>query len=161
MRLKTQKATLTHPKSMLAPAVAGIAVALVFDALAHLVGTRRDAALMNSMVLGAALLSLPLILEYRNARHELTAGGMRFGRMLGGGGVFRWSDVKRLSFSNTAKWFRIDLHDGRVARISAMSLGLAAFARAALEGAPVSSIEDEARTLLERTAAGSPPPIWH
>jgi Bacterial PH domain len=101
-----------------------------------------------------------LILDYRNARHTLTADGLRYGKMLGGTGTLRWADVQRLSYSQSAKWFRLDLADGRVVRVSAMLVGLPRFARAALGQVPPAALAPDARTVLEATAAGELPRIW-
>jgi hypothetical protein len=110
--------------------------------------------------LGFAALGLPLVLDYRNARHVLTPDGLRYGKMFGGGGVLRWTDVHRLNYSQSAKWYRLDLADGRVVRVSAMLIGLPNFARAALEQVPPSAITPEARSVLEATRAGNLPSIW-
>jgi hypothetical protein len=69
---------------------------------------------------GFAALGLLMILEYRNGRHTLTENGLQYGRMLGQTGALRWNDVRRLGYSESAKWFRIELAGGRVVRVSAM-----------------------------------------
>lgn len=66
----------------------------------------------------------------------------------------------RLSYSDTMKWFRIELPDASAVRISAMLSGLPAFARAALAAVPSAAIDPDARAVLEQTAAGNPPSIW-
>jgi hypothetical protein len=41
------------------------------------------------LFLAFAALGVPLILDYRNARHVLTPDGLRCGKLLGGGGLMR------------------------------------------------------------------------
>ena len=101
-----------------------------------------------------------MILEYRNGRHTLTEDGLQYGRMLGQIGALRWNEVRRLAYSESAKWFRIELADGRVVRVSAMLVGLPNFARAALDHVPSSAIDPNTHSVLEATAAGNLPRIW-
>ncbi|HEU5180416.1 MAG TPA: PH domain-containing protein, partial [Candidatus Polarisedimenticolia bacterium] len=75
-------------------------------------------------------------------------------------GVLKWDAVRRLHYSHSAKWFRIDLADGGVVRVSAMLMGLPGFAQAALGQVSAAAIDSETRTVLEATAAGNLPRIW-
>ena len=90
----------------------------------------------------------------------LTPDGLRYGKMFGGGGILRWADVRRLNYSESAKWFRLDLADGRVVRLSAMLIGMPEFARAALAQVPPPAIDPDTRSVLEGTRAGDLPRIW-
>jgi hypothetical protein len=72
----------------------------------------------------------------------------------------RWSDVRSLRYSQSAKWFRLDLADGRVVRISAMLQGLPEFAAAALTQVPPATIDGDTRMVLEATARGELPRVW-
>ena len=105
-------------------------------------------------------MGVPLIAEYYLVRHVLEPDGLRYTPLIKRPGSFRWRDVKCVRYSPSAKWFRIELADRRVVRISGMLMGLPEFARAVLGAVPPSSIDLKARRLLEQTAAGSPLPIW-
>jgi hypothetical protein len=72
----------------------------------------------------------------------------------------RWAQVTRVRYSQSLKWFRIEAADGAVVRVSAMLTGLPQFAQAVLAEVPEFHIDKSARPVLERTAAGFPPPIW-
>ena len=152
--------TLAHPRSTL---VIGLLCAGFFSVLAAwsaLFPGKTGSPLISLFFLAFAALGVPLILEYRNARHELTPDGLRFGRLLGGGGQARWADVRQIRFSQSAKWFRIDLADGRVIRISAMLQGLPEFAAAALAQVSPAAVDADTRSVLEATARGDLPRVW-
>ena len=116
--------------------------------------------MISLFVLGFASLGALLILDYRNARHALTEDGLRYGKLLGGGGQARWTEVRELRYSQSAKWFRLDLANGRVVRISAMLQGLPEFAAAALTRVPPAAIDGDTRAVLEATARGELPRVW-
>lgn len=151
---------LVHPVSTL---IIGLVCGGFFLALAVLCilfpGETGSPALSLFFV-GFALLGLPLVLDYRNARHTLVADGLEYGRMLGRKGVLKWNAVRKLRYSPSAKWFRIDLADGGVVRVSAMLMGLPGFAQAALSQVSGTAIDSETRAVLEATAAGNLPKIW-
>lgn len=151
---------LVHPTSTL---VVGLACTLFFAAIAVLSAVfpgRSGSPWITAFFAGFAVMGVAVVLDWRNARHALVPGGMRFGRMFGGGGELRWSDVRAVRFSEAAKWFRLELSDGRVVRISAMLRGLPAFAAAVLAHVPAAAVEDATRGLLQATAAGDLPRIW-
>jgi hypothetical protein len=58
------------------------------------------------------------------------------------------------------KWFRLERQTGKVARISAMLIGLPEFARVLLAHTPPGVIDAETLPILEATAALSPPSVW-
>ena len=152
--------TLAHPRSTL---IIGLVCTGFFLACAVgsvlLPGPRRPA-FIPYFFLGFAALGVPMILDWRNARHTLVPGGLRYRSMLGHGGDLRWSEVRKLWYSPSSKWFRLDLADGRAVRVSAMLTGLPAFARAALAEADPSAIDPDTRRVLEATAGGELPKIW-
>jgi hypothetical protein len=151
---------LAHPRSTL---IIGVGCSLVFSgiALASAIWPGKTGSPGISLsFLGFAGLGVPLILDYRNGRHTLTADGLRYGRMWGGGGTLRWREVRRLRYSAAWKWFRLEGPDGQVVRISAMLQGLPEFARAVLAQVPAAAIDPETRPVLEATAQGNPPTLW-
>jgi Bacterial PH domain len=152
--------TLAHPRSTL---VVGLICGGFFLALAVLSAMfpgKTGSPLITLFFLAFAALGLPLVLDYRNARHTLTPDGLHYGRMLGDGGSLRWSEVQRVRYSEAAKWFRLELAGGKVVRISAMLKGLPEFAAAVLAQVPPSAIEEDTRAVLQATAQGELPRIW-
>jgi len=151
---------LVHPRSTL---IIGLACSLLFSgvALASALWPGKTGSLaITALFMGFAALGVPLILDYRNARHTLTDDGLLYGRMWGGGGTLRWREVRRLRYSDAGKWFRLDGPDGQIVRISAMLQGLPEFARAALAQVPAAAIDPQTRPVLEETAQGNPPTLW-
>jgi PH (Pleckstrin Homology) domain-containing protein len=155
------RGTLAHPRSTL---VIGLVCTAFFLACAVgsvvLPGRTRPPAWLPFFFLAFAALGVPMILDWRNARHTLVPGGLRYHTMLGRAGDLRWTEVRKLSYSSSSKWFRLDLADGRVVRISAMLVGLPEFAAAALAEVPAAAIDPGTRTVLAATAAGELPKVW-
>jgi Bacterial PH domain len=152
--------TLAHPGSILA---IGLVVGGFFLLLAVWSALYPDATgspLISLSFLGFAALGLPLVLDYRNARHTLTPDGLQYGRMLGAGGRLRWAEVRSVRYSEAAKWFRLELAGGGVVRISAMLRGLPEFASAVLAGVPSAAIDEDTRAVLQATARGELPRVW-
>jgi hypothetical protein len=152
--------TLAHPPSTLVIGLVCTGFFLVLAVWSFLLPGKTGSPLISLFFLGFAALGAPLILDYWKARHALTSDGLRYGKLLGGGGQARWSDVRELRFSQSAKWFRLDLVDGRVVRISAMLQGLPEFAAAVLSQVPPAAIDGDTRAVLEATARGELPRVW-
>lgn len=152
--------TLTHPRSTLVIGLVCAGFFLLLAAWSALFPGTTGSPLISLFFLGFAAMGVPLILDYRNARHELTADGLRYGKLLGGGGQARWPEVRKLRYSQSAKWFRLDLADGRVVRISAMLQGLPEFAAAVLSQVPPAAIDEDTRAVLEATGRGELPRVW-
>jgi hypothetical protein len=155
-----ERHTLAHPRSTL---VIGLVCVCFFSLLAvwsALFPGKTGSPLISLFFLAFAALGVPLILDYCNARHVLTPDGLRYGKLMGGGGQMRWTEVRTLRYSQSAKWFRMDLTDGRVVRVSAMLQGLPEFAAAVLTQVPTAAIDEETRTVLEATARGELPRVW-
>jgi len=159
-RLPEDDRTLVHPRSTLIIGLVCGGFFLAIAVLCFLFPGETGSPALSLFFVGFALLGAPLVLDYRNARHTLVPDGMQYGRMLGGTGVLRWSAVCRLRYSQSAKWFRLDLADGKVVRVSAMLMGLPGFAQAALGQVPAAAIDPPTRAVLEATAAGDLPRIW-
>jgi hypothetical protein len=62
-------------------------------------------------------------------------------------------------YAPVLKWFRLETREGKVARISAMLVGLPEFAQVLLRRAPPGAIDDETAQVLRATAAGDLPPL--
>lgn len=103
---------------------------------------------------------LVMVTDHYRGRHRLTPEGLRYGKLLGRGGLARWDQVTRLHYSEAAKWFRLETSDGKVARISAMLTGLPEFASSALDRVPEGAIDRQTREMLEAIRRGKLPSIW-
>ncbi len=151
---------LSHPRGIL---VVGLVTTFFFAALAVLSAVfpgRNPSRIPTILFLVFVLMGLVVILDYYNGRHTLTPEGLRYGKLWGGGGVARWDEVRSLRYSESARWFRIELADGRVVRVSAMLQGLPRFAAEALSRLPTSVVDEESRRVLEAAASGQLPGIW-
>ena len=114
----------------------------------------------TSIFLGFAILSLLMIADYFQARHEVSDEGMNYGRLTGTRGILKWSEVANVRYAPGIKWFRLETRSGEVARVSAMLVGLPEFARLVLAHAPPGAIDGNTLPVLQATAAGQPPSVW-
>lgn len=105
-------------------------------------------------------MSAPMIIDYFMARHRVSDDGLAYRKLLGTRGFLRWSDLRKVRYGSTMKWFRLETADGSVVRISAMLMGLPEFAQALLKSAPVEAIDAHTLQVLEATADGDPPSLW-
>ena len=110
------------------------------------------------IVLG--LMALPMVADYFFARHLLSDDAIDFGRRFGGRGVMRWSEVQRIRFSPTMKWFVLEDRSRRKARISASLNGLPEFARIALARTSPEALDPKTRRLLSEASLGRRPRVW-
>lgn len=159
-RAGRQTGVLQHPRSLLAIGLVCVGFFGALAILSHVFPGKSGSPLISLFFLGFASLGVPLVAEYFRVRHELEPGGLRYRPLLSQPGALRWNEVMRVRYSHSAKWFRLDTLGGEVVRISAMLTGLPEFASTVLREVPASRIDDNARVLLEQTAAGSPPSIW-
>ena len=155
---------LRHPPAMLIVGIvstcfgATVAVAIVFAAHA---GNPTATLGICALFAGFALMSSSMIVEYVNARHEVSADGMKFSGLFARRGEFRWDELRSVRYSVPLKWFVLTLADGRKVRLSAMLRGLPGFARQLLAHAPAVAASDAATLdILRETADGRPPSIW-
>jgi hypothetical protein len=151
---------LHHPPSTL---IIGLACFLLFAGIAVISNVFANATttwLTTTVFVGFALLALSVIGDYFAARHEISAEGLRYGRLISSGGHIRWAELKSLRFSTAMKWFRLESQSGTVVRVSVMLMGLPAFAQLLLAHAPREAIEKDALPILQSTAEGNPPSVW-
>jgi len=85
---------------------------------------------------------------------------LRYGRLLGSGGFIRWSELKRVRFSDSMKWFVLESQSSQVVRLSVMLMGLPIFAQRLLARTPRDVIDRSSLSVLEATADGNPPSVW-
>ena len=151
---------LQHPTSTL---VIGLACFLLFAAIAVISNGIANATTSwktTTVFVGFALLALPVVGDYFAARHEVSAEGLRYGRLVGSGGYMPWTELKSVRFSEAMKWFRLESQSGKVVRLSVMLMGLPTFAQFLLAHAPPQSIEKNTLPILQTTAEGNPPAVW-
>ena len=162
-RLRNRTATsgglLHHPISTLIVGLVVGALFLTLAILSYLFPNNTGTLVVSLFFAGFALLGLLLVVEYVRVRHSLEPGGLRYQKLFAKGRKLRWSEVARIHYSQSAKWFRIVTKQGEVVRVSAMLVGLPEFARAVLDEVPPKSIDIGAKPVLEQTAAGFPPSL--
>ena len=149
---------LRHPKVILVVALF-TGVPFLAGAIAALIFAGKDR--WTSLVfLGFAGLGGYLLWEYLYVRYTLAAEGFSYRTLMAGRGFGRWAEVKAVKWSQASKWFRLELGDGRVVRVSVLLLGLDRFATALIKNADGAVIEPGTRQLLEQCAQGNPPSPW-
>lgn len=107
-----------------------------------------DSAALLLIALPLSLLGPWLIAEYLRSVHLVNAAGMRYGRSLGWGGRFRWTDVEWIDFHQKLNWYRITLASGATVRVSGTLRGQPTFARYVLTHVPAERIDPSAHAML-------------
>lgn len=160
-RPESERNTLRHPRSTL---IIAIVVAVFFFGIAiiaNTIGKNPTSTVWTTLLFIAfGFTSVPIIADYFFARHRVSESGIEYGRMLGQRGKLRWSDVQRVHFAPSMKWFVLEGSSGVKIRISAMLLGLPEFARFVLLHVPIEAIEPDTLAILRATEQGQPPNIW-
>jgi hypothetical protein len=109
---------------------------------------------------GFTCLSLPIISSFFLETHHLSDDSIDFRNLLGVRKNLRWRDLKSVRYASNMRWFRLETHDGTVARVSINLKGLPEFARLLLHKAPRDAIDPATLPVLQQTAAGHPPSIY-
>jgi hypothetical protein len=151
---------LAHPPSTLIIGIATFAFFAGIAVISNVYSNKTTTAWTTSVFLGLALLGLLVIADYFQARHEVSDEGMNYGRFTGTRGTLTWSEVAKVRYAPSMKWFRLETRSGEVARVSAMLVGLPEFARLVLAHAPPGAIDGNTLPVLQATAAGQPPSVW-
>jgi hypothetical protein len=153
--------TLGHPPSTLIVGLmcfgffAGIAVA------SNVFRNKTTTWWTTIVFVGFALLSAAMVVDYFIAKHEVSAEGLFYRKLIVGTRKhLRWSDLRAVRYSPPMKWFRLETRSGDVARISVMLTGLPDFARLLLAHAPGGAVDADTLHVLEATAEGNPPSVW-
>ena len=137
--------------------IAGVVGLVLCVAMAILSSTLPNPNWLRTAVfVGFALMSIPMLLDYFLDWCEVSAEGMNYGRLMGGRGYLRWTDVRHVRYSPVVGWLRLESSAGDVARIRLMLVGLPEFARLVLEHVPSVAIESDARPVLQGLAKGHP-----
>lgn len=157
---KRTVASINHPDRMqyppgtLAVGFLSLGLALALASLAMLHDNAAAAPIFGAIPLLLGVLGVSILVAYYRVWHELTAEGLNFGRLLGRRGSLKWSDVTRITYSGTLRWFYIETASGEHVRISAMLTGLPEFARAVLRDVPSYAIDGTTREVLQAHAQG-------
>jgi hypothetical protein len=160
-RPPSAQGSLVQPVGMLVIGVVCFAFFAGIAIISNTIGKNSSTSMSTTLVfVGFALLGVPMIADYFFARHYVSDSGMNYGRTFGQRGFFHWSDVTRLQFSQSMKWFKIRLNSGVVVRVSAMLVGLPDFAGYVLRHVPREAVDDDAHLLLEEMRRGKLPTIW-
>lgn len=150
-----------HPPSTLVIGIVGFVLFAALGVISNTIGKNETTSVWTDLLfLFFSLMSLPMIGDYFLARHRLTPDGLEFGRLLGRRGKLRWEEVSSVEYASVMKWFRIRTQQGATIRISAMLMGLPAFAQQVLSHVPAHRIAESTREILAQTADGRPPSIW-
>jgi len=159
-RLNLDARRLEHPPSTLIIGLmcfgffAGIAI------VSNVVPNKTTTWWTTTIFVGFALLSVPMVIDYFMATHEVSEAGLSYRKLVGTRKYLHWSDLRDVRYALMMKWFRPEAQLGDVARISVMLMGLPEFARLLLEHAPADAIESGTLPILQATAEGHPPSVW-
>ena len=156
----SEASKLVHPRSILIVGLIGFAFFAGLAIISNVFSNETTTVITTSVFIGFALLNLLLVAEYSFSRHWFSDDGLEYGSLLGRRGRLDWSEVASVRYAPVMKWFRLETGAGKVARISAMLVGLPDFARTLLARVDPSAIEPEARAVVRATAAGELPEIW-
>lgn len=158
-RPPAESGRLYHPASTLITGFAGFAFFAGVAVISNVYANRTTTGWTTALFVGFAVMSVPIMLDYFLARHAVSDEGLSYGRLLGRRGYLRWSELYRVRYAPVMKWFRLETREGKVARISAMLVGLPEFARVLLRRAPPGTIDEPTLQILRSTAAGHLPPL--
>jgi hypothetical protein len=159
-RPAAERPQLRHPPSTL---IIGLVCFGIFAALAvisNVIPNETTTWWTTAIFVGFAALSVPLILDYIMARHEVSDEGLTYTTWSGRRRLLRWSQLARVRFAAGMKWFRLEDTQGSVARLSVMLMGLPELARRLLAHAPPQAIDAHTHSILKATAEGRPPSVW-
>lgn len=156
---------LRHPWTTLAMGVTGLVLFGGFALVVLLAGSeefggRRQYFGLLGAFLGFAAAFFPVVLIHKRERYQVTEDGIQFQPPFRRGGFLKWPEVKRVRYSITNKWFRVDGINGEVVRISVMLSGLPDFARVLLDHVSEGVIDPSAEPVLKATREGHPPTLW-
>jgi hypothetical protein len=100
------------------------------------------------------------VVEVFGVAHRLVPGGIERVAPARKRVLVRWSDVESVEWSARTGWYEVRARNGEVVRVYRQLTGMAAFARAALDGAPAHVLDANPglRQRLELVARGLEPP---
>jgi hypothetical protein len=155
-----QACQLTHPPGILLVGIVGTVFFVGCFVGALTWADASEPAWPYLIFAGLAVLSVYLVADYVNARHQIGDDGMQYGRALGQRGTFRWDEVERVGFNRRMNWYRITLRSGATVRISGTLMGLPEFARTVLRHVPAAQVDADTRTMLHDASNEQLHPLW-
>lgn len=157
----TEVNTLRHPTGILVIGLIGFAFFAGIAVVSNTIGKNSTTTIWTTLIfLFFAGMSLAMVADYFFARHHLSADGLDYGRWTGQRGYIRWVQVRRVEYAPSMRWFKLHMPSGSPIRISAMLMGLPAFAQHVLAYVPAGRIDNSAKALLIETAEGNLPEVW-
>jgi hypothetical protein len=108
---------LRHPISTFIIGLAGFLLFAAIAVVSNLFANATTSWWTTGIFVGFALMALPITGDYFAARHEVSEEGLRYGRLIGSGGLLRWDEVKSVRYSPGMKWFRLESQSGVVVPI--------------------------------------------
>ncbi|WP_306397538.1 hypothetical protein [Telluria beijingensis] len=144
------------------PAILIVSLVCLAFSIAMVIGSFTETGGVLPFVVGCAMavLSFYLIADYYLARHAVDEQGMRYGRVLGQGGRFDWSEVRRAAFNKRMNWYRLELASGAIVRVYGTQMGLPEFAAHVLKYVPPTRIDPRVQVMLGDAAQGKLHRIW-
>lgn len=153
---QSQAHRLVHPVSTL---IVGVVASLFIAGIAR-------AALRAGETFAAGgfsvfgLMGLLMVAEYICHRHDLFDEGIHYAGLLTCRRSLRWTEVTQVRYARGWKCFKLTTQAGEVVRIAGELMGLPQFAAAVLGQVAPQAIDEPTRSILEATAAGTPPELW-
>ena len=160
IRSPSDSRQLFHPSSTLVIGTVGFLLFASLAVISNVFPNETTTWWTTTIFIVFTAVSLTMVADYFLARHEVSEIGMNYGRLIGTRKNLKWSDIRRVNYAPSTKWFRIETQSGDVARISAMLIGLPEFATLLLAHTPHGVIDSKTLPILQETAAGNPPPVW-
>ena len=155
-RAASRQRILEYPPSTL---VIGLSSIGMFGGMAVLTIVAGERWWLTAFFAGFALMGAPYAFDYFVIAHQVSEEGIVQRRRMGGTTFIRWTDVRRIRYGQTMKWFLVETHGGHVLRLSVTLMGLPEFAEFALAHA-AHAIDGDALAVVEATADGTPPSVW-
>lgn len=151
---------LRHPVAILILGVITTIAFLGFALMAFLTSQSPVEWWVYAIFVGLAALGGYLVAEYFVLRFHVDDAGIRWSTLFLGKGEARWTDIRRVTFSPSMKWFRLETSTGRVLRISVMLTGLPELARLLVTRLPHEVIEKKTLAILKDATIGNLPSVW-
>jgi hypothetical protein len=160
-RPRSDANTLRHPIGILVIGILGFAFFAGIAVVSNTIGKNSTTTIWTTFVfLFFAAMSLAMVADYFFGRHYLRPEGLEYGKLHGQRGYSSWAEIRSVTYAPVMKWFVLRTASGATIRISAMLMGLPAFAQHVLAHVSPEGIDNATRALLLETADGNPPSVW-
>jgi hypothetical protein len=144
-----QPVVLRHGRGVLILGIIAVGFFFGLAILSNTWGKNATTSIWSTLLfVGFGSLGLPLIADYRFARHRGTGQGLDYGSMCGRRGFIAWPDVRRITLAPNMGWLVIHSQSGAKARLSVMMSGWREFSHQILEHVSREKIDREALIFL-------------